>query len=133
MDNESSLNIQNFSQSRSPKVGWGILLGLNSLLILNGIFWFFAGPNNTSARLVAVWFMAFGLLALMVALEGFRSGSRWAWYASWIVVAALVGLGLVEVRMEVDQFFGFLLIGLSTLAVVGLLLAQKGLKIEGEK
>lgn len=127
MNSESSLNIQNLSQPRVAKVGWGILLGLNSLLILDGIVWFFTGPNNTSARLVAVWFMAFGVLALMVSLEGYRNGSRWAWYSSWVLVAALVALGLVEVRMEVDQFFGFLLLGSSGVAAIGLLLARRGL------
>lgn len=130
MNSETSSTMeyqQHYSQTRTTQLGWGILLGLNGLLIIDGVHWFFAGPNNTSARLVAVWFMAFGVLALMVALEGYRNGSRWAWYSSWVLVAALVALGLVEVRMEQDPFFGILLLGSSSVGVVGLLLARKSL------
>lgn len=130
MSSESSLRMKdpkNFSKPRMAKVGWGLLLGLNGLLIADGAAWFFVGPDIIHARLVAVWFMAFGVLALLVALEGYRNGSRWAWNASWVSVAALAALGTVEATMDPSSYFGLVLLGASGLTVVGLLLARKGL------
>lgn len=134
------------SQSGLGKWGWGILLVVSVLLILNGVTWFFTGPRlswieelgileefrqaypaiaanyATNTRQVAIWFTSFGLLALLVAWEGFRNGSRWAWYAMWVLVAALVALGVLYLTG-----FGIVLLGLAVLAVVGQLLAWKGL------
>lgn len=82
-------------QSRTAKWGWGILILLSALLVLNGAGWFFVGPSlaffemdtgvsleefrqayptvtrnmATNARQVAIWFLGFGALALLVALE----------------------------------------------------------------
>lgn len=130
MNSESSLNMekhQNFSQPKTAKLGWGILLSVNTLLIIDGATWFFIGPNIIHARLVAVWYISFGLLALLVALEGYRNGSRWAWYASWVPVGALAALGAVELIMDAESFFGLILLGASGITVAGLLLARKGL------
>lgn len=75
-----------------------------------------------NVRQVAIWFMSFGLLALMVALEGFRHGSRWAWYATWVLVAATVAIGILN-----RAGFGVVLLGLTAIALVGQLLARRGL------
>lgn len=111
------------TQTRSRKVGWVILLVVSALMLLNGVVWFFVGPRMMlsytaqiagvpleeferlypavvehlpkNTRQVAIWYAAFGSMALMVALEGLRRGSRWAWYASWAVVAAPMAIGLV--------------------------------------
>jgi len=135
------------NQSRASKWGWGILLAISALLVLNGVTWFFMGPTLSSvegvggaleefrqaypiiadlmarnARQVAIWFMSFGLLALLVALEGFRHGSRWAWNATWVVVAAMVAIGVLY-----RAGFGIVLLGLTAIALVGQLLARRGL------
>lgn len=76
----------------------------------------------TNARQVAIWYLAFGLLALLVTLEGFRRSSRWAWYAAWILVPVLAAIGLLY-----RDGFGVILLGLAAIALVGHLLAGKGL------
>jgi hypothetical protein len=129
------------TQSRLAKWGWGILLTVSALLVLNGVLWFFIGPQRegaqieeftqafpslaqlmaTNARQVAIWFMSFGLLALLVALEGFRHGSRWAWNALWVLVAALAAVGILY-----RGGFGVILLGLIPIVLVGQLLARRG-------
>jgi hypothetical protein len=66
--------------------------------------------------------MAFGLLAFMVALEGFRRGPRWTWTAAWVLLAALVAVGLIEL-----PGFGIVLLILAGITLVGQLLARRGL------
>jgi len=116
---------------------------VSALLLFNGIAWFFLGPEAERAdlsalefsqlypdiadqmanngRQVAIWYIAFSSLALLVALEGFRNGSRRAWYAMWIMVAALVAVGVLYVGG-----FGAGLLVLAVVALIGMLLARKG-------
>lgn len=141
------------AQSRTAKWGWGILIALSALLILNGAGWFFVGPSlsffemdtgvsleefrqayptvarniATNARQVAIWFMAFGALALLVALEGYRHGSRWAWRASWVLVAAPAAVG-INVLAGGEGAFGFGILGVAALGLAGQLLARWGLE-----
>ena len=130
------------SQSRAAKWGWGILLIVCVLLALNGLAWFFFGPQRvavdiqafepvdlnvvrlmeTSRQQVAIWYLSFGLLSLLVALEGFRHASRWAWSAMWVVLGALVAVGVLY-----RTGFGVYLLGLAVVALIGQLLAWKGL------
>lgn len=130
------------NHSRLAKLGWGILLVISVLLALNGVFWFFFGPQQvgvsleefgqvnpnmarqmaTNARQVAIWYLAFGLLALLITLEGLRHRSRWAWYATWVLVAVLAAIGMLY-----RDGFGVYLLGLVPIALIGQLLAGKGL------
>jgi hypothetical protein len=128
--------------AKTARWGWVILLVVSALLALNGLLFFFLGPQaveNTIEGLgqvpaevvrlmamnrqqVAIWYMAFGLLALLVAFEGFRHASRWAWNALWIMVAAMAAVGVLYVRG-----FGAYLLGLSAIALLALILARRGL------
>lgn len=130
------------NNSRLAKLGWGILLVTSALLALNGVLWFFFGPQQvggsleefgpvnpaiarqmaTNARQVAIWYLAFGLLALLVTLEGLRRRSRRAWYATWILVPLLAAIGVLY-----RDGFGVILLGLAAIALVGQLLAGTGL------
>lgn len=76
----------------------------------------------TNAQQVAIWFMAFGLLALLVALEGYRHGSRWAWNALWVLVAVPAAVGALY-----RGGFGVILLGMVPIVLVGQLLARRGL------
>ena len=73
-------------------------------------------------RYVAIWYMGFGLLSLLVSLQGWRHWSRWAWYALWIVVAVLVAIGVLFLNG-----FGVYILGLVPIALIGQLLSSRGL------
>ncbi len=139
-------------QSRTSKWGWGILIALSALVALNGVFWFYYGGRLSSFeqdtgvplsefkqayptvaegiarqhRQVAIWYGAFGLLALGVAWEGFRHRSRWAWNLTWILVAAPAAVG-VNVLAGGEGLFGFIMLGFAAVGLVGQLLARRGL------
>jgi hypothetical protein len=142
------------NETRVAKWGWGILIVVSALLALNGLGWFFAGPNSSlssiaqetgmsapeftdaypaavsgieaNARQVAIWYMAFGLLALLVAVEGYRHGSRWAWNSMWVLVAVSAAIAALELAAG-GAVFGFAMLGLAAVTLVGQLLARGGL------
>lgn len=122
---------ETINPSTLAKWGWGTLLVISALVILDGVIWFFTGPNIIHARLVAICFVVMGAQALLVALEGYRNGTSWAWYVSWVLAAALATLGVIEVGMAESPYFGLGLLGSSGVTVVGLLLARRGLTSEG--
>jgi hypothetical protein len=129
-------------QAATARWGWGLLLAVSALLMLNGAAWYVFGPQRVAGDLeafgsvdpsvvqfmaktrqqVAIWYLSFGLLALLVALEGFWHGSRWAWNAMWVVVGATAAVGLLYA-----QGFGVFMLGAAALAVAGLVLARRGL------
>ncbi len=147
----NTVNQQGISQAKSAKIGWIILLVVSALLMLNGLGWFFSGPDismssmaedlgitatnfeqtypeaalsvTATTRMVAIWFLAFGALAFLVSLEGYRHGSRWAWYASWVLVVTLIAVGILEIGSP----FGIALLVMAAVTLVGGLLARKGL------
>lgn len=134
---------------RTQKWGWAILLALSAMLMLNGVGWFIMGPSLaffeldtgvtleafreayptvtrnivTNARQVAIWFLAFGTLALLVSWEGYRHGSRWAWIATWVVVAGPTAVG-INVLAGGETVFGLLILSVSAVSLVGQLLAR---------
>jgi hypothetical protein len=140
------------SKTRTQKWGWGILFVVSALLALNGVVWFFMGGSLSTfeqdtgvplsefrqayptvadgiarqARQVAIWYGAFGLLALAVALEGFRHSSRWAWNATWVLVGAPAAAG-VNVLAGGELGLGLGMLGVAAVALVGQLLAGREL------
>ncbi len=136
--------------------GWMILLGLAGLITLNGAGWLFIGPEMSVAEMaeglgvpmaefeqtraailvsrtalqVAVWFMMFGILASIVALTGLRFGLRWAWRATWVLVAAPAGVGISQLVGGGDAF-AYAAVALSVVALVGQLLARAGVADHG--
>lgn len=145
-------NVIERPKTKTQKWGWGILIAISALMVLNGVTWFFSGPNisqtyleqegvpmkaftqsypivamhmGRNARQVAVWYLGFGLLSFLVALEGLRHGPRRVWYATWVLVGVPIAIGLVYLpgaRITFDNA-GLFLIGAITL--VGQLLAGK--------
>ncbi|MFQ5943828.1 MAG: hypothetical protein ACE5JF_09765 [Anaerolineales bacterium] len=142
-------------QLRTSKWGWRILLVVSALLALNGVTWLFVGPSMSvsyieqiaevpstdfaqanpavadhvarNARQVAIWTTALSLMAFIVALEGSRRGSRWAWNAMWVFVAAPTAVGI---NWSVGGELGFDNLGMfsiAAVALVGQLLARRGL------
>jgi hypothetical protein len=140
------------SQSISAKWGWGIQLVLSALLVLNGVFLFFyesspsafeqatgvslsqftqtyptvANSIARDAQNLSILSTGLGLLALVVSWGGFRSGSRWAWNAIWVLVGLLAVLG-VRGLVGGSPSVGVLFLFLTAVALVGQLLASRGL------
>lgn len=146
------------SQSRAARWGWGILLGLSALLIFAGINWFITLPDlaleniaeRTSlepagfmigessafdvitliARGYGAGYAALGLLALLVALEGYRNGTRWAWMAMWVLVIAFTALGAsftISAEGVNPHPLGIGSLAFAVVALVGQMLARTGL------
>ena len=107
---------QEISQSGTARVGWGILLGVSALLFPAGIFGYIEFPAFL------------GLLALLVALEGYRNGTRWAWRMMWVPVAAFAALtGVFRLLTGESYALSFGILSFAIIMLVGLLLARKGL------
>jgi hypothetical protein len=140
------------ARRKAAKWGWGILIAVSAVLVLNGAALYFmsASPSifqqDTGVPMaevreayptvadqvvregqnVAILSAAFGALTLTVALEGLRNGSRWAWNATWVLVAWLVVGGfqslVVNGRLDIGGFF----LATAAVALVGQLLARRG-------
>jgi hypothetical protein len=139
-------------RTKTAKWGWGILLIMSALLILAGIGWYFGLPEmaleniaeRTSlepdgfmvgkpsafdvitliARGYGAGYTSLGLMALLVALEGYRNGTRWAWMAMWVLVAAYTALGAT---FGVNHPVGLGILAFAVVALAGILLARRGL------
>jgi hypothetical protein len=140
------------TRSRSAKWGWGTLLGVSALLLLAGISWYallpqmaleniaeYAGlqpddfkegtPSSFDvitiiSRGYGVGYSGLGLLALLVAFEGYRHGTRWAWTAMWVPVLAFVFLGGVFIQAGESFALSFGVLSIAGLGLIGLLLAR---------
>lgn len=142
-------------RSKTAKWGWGILLGMSALLILAGIGWYFSLPEmaleniaeRTSlepdgfmvgkpsafdiitliARGYGAGYAILGLMALLVALEGYRNGTGWAWMAMWVLELAYVAIADIFLLAGETYALSFGVLALAVITLVGLLLARKGI------
>ena len=141
------------SQSRAAKWGWGILLVVSALLVLNGVSLFFVSASPSTferdtgvpmsevrqafptvvdevvvvGQSISILLAAMGLISLMVAWEGFRHQSRWAWNTLWVLFGMLLVAGLKSVLSEGRVDIGGIYLALASVTLVGQLLAWKGL------
>jgi hypothetical protein len=141
---------QNSNRSRAAKWGWGILLVVSALVVLNGLGWFFMGPSlatfeqdtgvpladfkgayptvaglvSLQARNTSILLAGLGLLGLAAALAGQRGGG-WPRWSGWAFVATLLGVGLSE--LAAGALFGLAYLVLGVVALAGKLLARTGL------
>jgi hypothetical protein len=142
------------NRTKTRKLGWGILMGVSALLVLAGSSWYFSLPQmllenvveygnlargdlmqgdpsafdviTLIARGYGVGYTALGLLGLLVALEGYRNGTRWAWIAMWVMVLAYVAIAGIFL-LPGDYAPGLGSIALAVVALVGMLLARRDL------
>lgn len=151
---ESTMNVQKVG-ARRGKWGWIILLVMSALFALSGLFYFFELPTmaldniaepvglavnifqqgtpssfdviTLITRNYAIGFCALGLFSLLVALEGYRHGTRWAWLTMWVLVAAIGAMGLNSLLIGgvYGATIGYL--GVAAVALIGQLLAGRGL------
>jgi hypothetical protein len=142
-------------RSKTAKWGWGILFIMSALLILAGIGWYFGLPEmaleniaeRTSlepdgfmvgkpsafdiitliARGYGAGYAVLGLMALLVALEGYRNGTRWAWMAMWVLVLAYATIAGIFLLAGETYALSLGVLAFVLVTVVGLPLARKGL------
>ena len=139
------------SQSRVSKWGWGILLVISALLVLNGVAVFFISARPSTfegdtgvpmsevremfptvvdevvgaGQNLSILLAGIGLITVMLAWEGFRRRSRWAWNTLWVLFGTLAVAGLKSALLSGRPDIGSLYIGLAAVTLVGLLLAHK--------
>jgi hypothetical protein len=103
--------------------GWGILIGLSVLLVVNGVGLYLVIVETQTERTLALLLTGFAALSLAVTVDGRRHGGRAAWRNSWVLVGTLVALGLHMLRGDrVD--LQVLYLGMAAVALVGQLLAR---------
>jgi len=145
---------QEYRQTRTAKWGWGILLVMSAILILAGIGWYFSLPEmaleNISERtslepdgfmvgkpsafdiitLIArgygAGYAVLGLMALLIALDGYRYGRRWTWMAMWVLVLAYAAIAVIFLLAGETYTLSFGVLALAGVAMAGLWLARKG-------
>ena len=113
------------SPLRTVKWGWGLLVTLSALLALNGLALYFFIADSHLMQTVSLMEIGVGLLALVVAWEGFRQGTRWAWKAIWVLVALLATLGL-HMLLRGDAGVSLWYLSLAGVALFGQLLVRRG-------
>jgi hypothetical protein len=110
--------------SAAARWGWRVHLIVSGLLILNGVGLYLFIVDTHVEQTIGVLLAAFGGLWLMVALEGSRRASRWAWNATWVVVGALIAVGAHTLRGDrIDVPVTYL--ALAVVALVGQLLVRR--------
>lgn len=107
----------------TAKWGWRILVSLSVLLFLNGVL-LYVFEDTQVEQTLGLLLSAFGALAFLVALEGLRHGTRWAWTATWVVVATLAAVALHTLRGDRIDLPVFYLV-LTAVALAGQLLARQ--------
>lgn len=141
------INARQSQEKAYQKYAWVILFGLGVLLVANilivvafasgtsdfeadtGVAWdefkaAYPGVANAyilEQRLLYVGFAGIALFALVMTYFGLRPGHRWAWFALWVLPAALALTAILMIpgrRPEIGAFYGVFAIA----AVIGLLL-----------
>jgi hypothetical protein len=112
------------THSRISKLGWGILTGISALLVLNGAALYLFVAESHEEQTSAIILSGFGLLALFVALQGFRINSRSAWNATWVLVALLAVVG-VHIMLSGNLMVGLFYLSLTAITLIGQLFAGR--------
>lgn len=142
------------SIGRAQRAGWLVFLAVSALLFAYGVMRYFTGPEmaleniaerttltpeafragspsafdviTIIARQGAAFTAGLGLASLILGWQGFRTGSRQAWWAAWSLPAAVAGsaAGYVVPAGVAPQVLMFL--GVALVAAIGLLVASRG-------
>ena len=141
-----------YRPSGRAKWGWGILIGMSALLTLAGIGWVISLPEmateniaeyamiDTSvlrqsvafdiismiARGYGAAYTAIGLMGLLVAREGYRRGTRWAWNVMWVPAASFAALAATFMQAGESPGLSLGIFSFALITVFGLLIARQG-------
>jgi hypothetical protein len=116
------------TQQASPRLetwGWGILVTVSGVLVLNGVGLFLFIADTQIFRTTAILLVGVGLLALAITVDGFRHRTHHGWNSSWLLVAILTMLAVhTVVGGERDVAMWHVILAATALA--GQLLAGTG-------
>jgi hypothetical protein len=84
----------NSTQLAASNWGWGVVLAVAALLSVNGIALYAFIMETHVERTVAILVTGLGLQSIAVAIAGLRTGSRWAWSATWVLFAVMAAIGI---------------------------------------
>lgn len=116
------------TQQASPRLatwGWGILVTISGVLVLNGAGLFLFIADTQIFRTTAIVLVGLGLLALAITVDGFRHGAQHAWNSSWLLVAVLTMLA-VHTTVGGERDVAMWHVILAATALAGQLLAGTG-------
>ena len=102
--------------------GWGVLVAVGAVLTAHGLGQYVLVATTPGGRATGILLTGVGLMTLNAAVDGFRRGSRSAWYTTWVTVAVLTALGAHILLGGMRDFAGGHL-ALAAAALAGQLLA----------
>jgi hypothetical protein len=139
------------SQSSASRWGWRILLAISALLVINGGIMYFMSATpavfeqDTSVPMdevrqmfptvvdqvvregqtISILLAVIGLMSLMVAWEGSRRQTRWAWNTLWVLFGMVLVIGIRAVLG--GQGFGYYYLFVAAVVLAGLVLTRREL------
>jgi len=111
------------------RIGWWVLVVSTGLFALNHLAGTAAFATSDDERMMFLVFAALQLLALIVLLVPYRARERWAWWAIWIPIAAMLVTPLV---FGIDTIGLMYVISGVVMAVAHLLAAPQVLKEQAQ-
>lgn len=103
------------SRTATFKIAWGVLFGVAALATLGHLVLSIVMTEETTLFLGWAAYTAYAAVVLAIP---FRRGERWAWYATWILVAGFASLILF------DSAVGGWYVGAAGVMAVSLLLTR---------
>jgi hypothetical protein len=138
---------------KSAKAGWMIGLIMSGIMILAGLSWVFTLPDmlleniaemsavdpgefkigdpsasdviTMIAQGYGIGFTAVGFTSLLLALEGSKNGSRWAWKLLWMLTATFAALAFTFLQAGENASLSFGVLSFAVLSTFGQILGRK--------
>ena len=112
------------------KWGWAIMFAAGALVAVEGVALYLnllgvleRALEKDAALLITV----IGVQSIAAAVAGLRTGARWAWNAGWVLLAVLVGVGVIH-TIGGEPSVGVLHLAVAAAVLVAQLLAARGLQ-----
>jgi hypothetical protein len=83
-------------RSSTQRFGWGLLLVISALALLNHAALIFVIPGE---EVLFIGWTAFNLYSTLVLFFPYRRGERWAWYSTWILPVAFASTALFDAEI----------------------------------
>jgi hypothetical protein len=119
------------SWGRISSMGWGILLTINALLIVNSVLLYVFIASESMERTISILLAGSAFFGLALAQDGYRSRSKGAWKLSWIMVALLWAVG-INISLTGELYVGVFYLFLAGAVSLGQIMAGRDLNPASE-